>query len=188
MRLELNAPLEVKNWRPLVHGILVIPYAIVAGVIGWVGGICAFIAFFTVLFTRRIPDGLVRFMAMSMRVQWRSISYAMFLREPYPPFEFTGSAADPGDDPATLAVDEPGELNRWLPLVKGFLAIPHFFCLFFLAIAAWFVLVIGFFAVLFTGRWPEGMRNFVVGVFRWGNRVTGYTYFLTDEYPPFSLD
>jgi len=79
-------------------------------------------------------------------------------------------------------------LNRWLPLVKWFLAIPHYFLLCFLVIAAVFAVIFAWFAILFTGTYPRGLFDFVVGVMRWGNRVTGYALTLvTDEYPPFSL-
>jgi hypothetical protein len=84
--------------------------------------------------------------------------------------------------------DVPRELNRWLPLVKWLLAIPHYVVLFFLDIAAFVVIIITWFAILFTGRYPEGMFNFVVGVMRWSLRVTAYAFLLvTDRYPPFSL-
>jgi hypothetical protein len=79
-------------------------------------------------------------------------------------------------------------LNRWLPLVKWFLAIPHYIVLFFLGIAAFVCVVIAWFAILFTGRYPRGLFDFVVGVIRWGNRVAGYAFVLvTDQYPPFRL-
>jgi len=80
------------------------------------------------------------------------------------------------------------DLNRWLPLVKWFLAIPHFIALFFLYIASVVVVVIAWFAILFTGRYPRGMFDFVEGVTRWGVRVVAYAFTLvTDRYPPFSL-
>ncbi len=80
------------------------------------------------------------------------------------------------------------DLSRGLPLVKWFLAIPHIFILFFLGIAAYVVVAIAWFAILFTGRYPRGMFEFVEGVFRWANRVVGYAGTLvTDEYPPFTL-
>ena len=80
------------------------------------------------------------------------------------------------------------ELHRWLPLVKWFLAIPHYIVLVFLGIAAFFVVVWVWFAILFTGHYPRGAFEFVEGVLRWGNRVTGYAFTLvTDSYPPFSL-
>jgi hypothetical protein len=79
-------------------------------------------------------------------------------------------------------------LNRWLPLVKWFLAIPHFIVLVFLTLAAFVCVVIAWFAILFTGRYPRGLFDFVEGVLRWWNRVIGYALVLvTDEYPPFSL-
>ncbi len=80
------------------------------------------------------------------------------------------------------------ELNRWLPLVKWFLAIPHYFVLFFLWIALFFVGIYVWFAILFTGRYPRGAFDFVEGVLRWGNRVAGYAFaMVTDTYPPFRL-
>jgi asparagine N-glycosylation enzyme membrane subunit Stt3 len=80
------------------------------------------------------------------------------------------------------------QMNRWLPLVKWLLAIPHYVVLFFLAIAAVIAIVLAWFVILFTGRYPRRLFNFVVGVLRWSNRVTGYAFALvTDQYPPFRL-
>ncbi|MBS1845269.1 MAG: DUF4389 domain-containing protein [Actinobacteria bacterium] len=79
-------------------------------------------------------------------------------------------------------------LNRWLPLVKWFLAIPHYVVLFFLWIGAVFAVIGAWFAILFTGRYPRGIFDYVEGVVRWHNRVIGYTFILvTDQYPPFRL-
>src|SRR6266516_2174112 len=79
-------------------------------------------------------------------------------------------------------------LNRWLPIVKWLLAIPHYIVLVFLSVAALVAVVIAWFAILFTGRYPRGLFDFVLGVMRWGNRVTGYAFVLvTDQYPPFRL-
>jgi hypothetical protein len=79
-------------------------------------------------------------------------------------------------------------LNRWLPLVKWLLAIPHYIVLFFLWIALLIVVIIAWFAILFTGRYPRGMFDFVQGVVRWGARVVAYAFVLvTDRYPPFAL-
>ena len=84
--------------------------------------------------------------------------------------------------------DAARELNRWLPLVKWFLAIPHYIVLAFLWIAAIVVVILAWFAILFTGRYPKGMFDFVEGVIRWHNRVVGYAFVLvTDRYPPFRL-
>ena len=84
--------------------------------------------------------------------------------------------------------DVPRELNRWLPLVKWLLAIPHYVALFFLSIAAVLCVIVAWFAVLFTGRYPRSIFTFVEGVLRWGQRVTAYAFLLvTDTYPPFRL-
>jgi hypothetical protein len=80
------------------------------------------------------------------------------------------------------------DLNRWLPLVKWFLAIPHFLVLAVLSVAAVVTVVVAWFAILFTGRYPRGIFDYVQGVLRWQNRVIGYAITLvTDRYPPFSL-
>jgi Domain of unknown function (DUF4389) len=84
--------------------------------------------------------------------------------------------------------DASRDLNRWLPLVKWLLAIPHFIVLVFLWIAAIVVSIVAWFAILFTGRYPSGMFDFVEGVLRWGQRVVAYALVLvTDRYPPFRL-
>jgi uncharacterized protein DUF4389 len=84
--------------------------------------------------------------------------------------------------------DASRELNRWLPLVKWLLAIPHYIVLFFLWIGAVVAVIIAWFAILFTGRYPRGMFDFVEGVIRWGARVVAYAFVLvTDRYPPFTL-
>ena len=84
--------------------------------------------------------------------------------------------------------DAKSDLGRGMPLVKWFLAIPHYIVLFFLSIGAFFAVVIAWFAILFTGRYPRGLFDYVEGVLRWHNRVVGYAFALvTDRYPPFRL-
>jgi len=97
------------------------------------------------------------------------------------------------DESQSLLLDIPypdarTELNRWLPLVKWLLAIPHYIVLLFLGVAALVCVVIAWFAIVFTGRYPRGLFDFVVGVGRWSVRVSAYAFLLaTDRYPPFSL-
>jgi hypothetical protein len=97
------------------------------------------------------------------------------------------------DEQQAVALDMPypdtsRDVNRWLPLVKWFLAIPHYVVLFFLYIGALVVIVIAWFAILFTGRFPRGLFDYLVGVGRWYNRVVAYAFVLvTDDYPPFRL-
>jgi hypothetical protein len=94
---------------------------------------------------------------------------------PSPPYE------------ARLEIAYPQELNRWLPLVKWLLVIPHWFALFFVGIGAFCVLIYAFFAVLFTGRFPRGAFDYLVGTYRWAYRVVVYAYLMVDPYPPFTL-
>ena len=97
------------------------------------------------------------------------------------------------DDPQWVRLEFPypdakRELNRWLPLVKWFLAIPHYIVLFFLYLGAIIAVIVAWFAILFSGRYPRGIFDYVEGVIRWHNRVVGYAFILiTDRYPPFSL-
>ena len=124
-------------------------------------------------------DFNVQLVRLTMRIE----SYVFLLRDEYPSV----------DDEQAVHVDivypdARNDLNRWLPLVKWFLAIPHYIVLIFLDIAAFVVAVIAWFSIVFTGRYPRGMFDFVVGVFRWNLRVTAYAFLLvTDRYPPFSL-
>jgi hypothetical protein len=110
-------------------------------------------------------------------------AYLVLLRDEYPSTD--------EDQAVHIEIPYPdaaNDLNRWLPLVKWFLAIPHYIILFFLSIAAMFVVITTWFAILFTGRYPKGLFAFVVGVMRWALRVMAYTALLTtDEYPPFTL-
>jgi small-conductance mechanosensitive channel len=188
LQLELDAPLVVARWRPLVHWLLIIPQAIVVYALAIVQNIIWILSFFAILFTGRMPESFFGFMAMTHRYQWRVGSYYLFMREAYPPFEFQTVGQDPGDDPARLNIQAAPKLSRGLIFVKWLLAIPHFIVLFFLGIAVYVVAIIAFFAVLITGQWPESLRAFVIGVMRWSYRVSIYVYLMTDQYPPFSLD
>ena len=179
---------RIARWRPLVHWLLAIPHVIVLYALALVQRVVYVIAWFAILFTGSMPEGLFGFNVMVIRYQWRVTTYLLFMREAYPPFEFPTMGTDPGDDPAHLSIQPAAKLSRGLIFVKWLLAIPHFFVLIFLGIGAYVVIIIAFFAVLITGAWPEGMRNYVIGVMRWSNRVSAYILLLTDVYPPFSLD
>ncbi|HEX2293894.1 MAG TPA: DUF4389 domain-containing protein [Actinomycetota bacterium] len=187
VKVELEAPNEIARWRPIAHFFMAIPHFIVSQALQALLGAVTLIAFFAILFTKKYPEGLFRVAVMAERYNWRTTSFALYLREAYPPFDFQMELEDPRLDPARFSVEYPAELNRWLPLVKWFLAIPHFFVLLGLFVGGAAVVVLSFFAVLFTGKYPEGMRNYMVGTTRWYMRVTSYVCLLTDRYPPFSL-
>jgi hypothetical protein len=177
----------VARWRPLVNWLLAIPQFFIVYLLGLAERALTFLSFFLVLFTKRIPDSIFDFRVMIYRYQWRVVTFGFFMRDEYPPFTFDLGPNDPRTDAALVGIERPGEMNRWLPLVKWLLAIPHYIVLVFLWIAVVFVWLITFFAVIFTGRYPRGMRDFVVGVARWSTRVNAYVALMTDAYPPFSL-
>ena len=187
VRLGFERGLEVDRWRPIVNWLLAIPQIIIAYVLWIIEGVIAFLCFFLVLFTREIPEPIFTFRVMVYRYVWRVLSYANFMRNEYPPFSFVTVVPDDGIDPATFTVDPPGEMNRWAPLYKWILAIPHYFVLWLLEIGVLIAWVIAFFAVIFTAEYPQALRDYVVGVTRWYFRVNAYVLFMTDEYPPFSL-
>ena len=96
--------------------------------------------------------------------------------------------AGPSVSPVRLEGELDEKLSRWLWLVKWILAIPHFIIVAVLSFVSFFTVIIAGFAVLFTGKYPEGLYKFIVGMQRWSQRATLYALFMTDEYPPFSLD
>jgi hypothetical protein len=136
------------------------------------------------LFRKRYPKWWFDFNLALTRFTARVGVYILLLTDRYPSTE----------DDQNLHLDVPypdakNDLNRGLPLVKWFLAIPHYFILFFLFIAVFFVTFIGWFAIIFVGRYPRGLFDFVVGVLRWTWRVQAYAILLaTDKYPPFRLN
>src|SRR5579859_1065817 len=187
-QLDFRADRHITRWRPLVQWLFAIPQLMVARALSSLRSVLTLISLFTVLFTEQIPRPLFDVIAMTYRYEWRAMSYALFLHEDYPPFDFQPAAADDGVEPHTaLSIAYPEHLDRWKPLYKWFLAIPHYFVLAGLAVAAVFALIGGFFAVVFSGEYPQGARDFLVGVYRYGLRVQAYVGLLTDQYPPFSL-
>jgi hypothetical protein len=188
VQLGFEGGLQIARWRPLVQWLLAIPQLLIAAALGQVRNILTLISFFTVLFTKHIPRSLFDMIAMTYRYEWRTTSYAFFLREDYPPFDFQPAASDDGVDPHTMVtLTYPETLNRWAPLYKWFLAIPHFVVLVGLIVAAVFVVLAGFFAVVFSGKYPAELRNFLVGVARYNLRLQAYVGLLNDQYPPFAL-
>jgi hypothetical protein len=150
------------------------------------GGISAGLFLATLLmivFRRRYPRWWFDFARELTRFGARVGAYVALLTDRYP------STVD--EQSVHLDIDYPNverDLNRWLPLVKWLLAIPHYLILVVLSVGAVFAVVIAWFAILFTGRYPRALFDFVVGVGRWWLRVQAYAFLLvTDRYPPFSL-
>ncbi len=187
---EVERAERIANWRPIVQWLLAIPHFLILYGLQLVARAVAVISWFAILFTGKLPEGLANLLCLYIRYNNRAGAYAGFLREEYPPFVFDTVAPDPGNYPPVRTGFAP-ELENRNRVTVGFrliLAIPQLIVVVVLGVAAVVVWLIGFFAVLFTGRWPEGLRTFVVGYMRWFTRVEAYVGLLTDEYPPFSLE
>ena len=179
--------------------ILVIPIAIVVGLLtnsfvgDWQSDETDWPAFFAaislfgptllmILFRQKYPRWWFDWNVELTRFSTRVGAYLSLMRDEYPSTD--------EQQAVHLELDYPDarELNRWLPLVKWILAIPHYIVLAVLGVAAFICVVIAWFAIIFTGRYPRGLFDFVLGVNRWLLRVGAYMWLLiTDKYPPFSL-
>jgi hypothetical protein len=174
----------------------VIPIAIVLGLVSGSGnsqgkaeftlaggGLVVVATALMLLFRQKYPRWWFDWNAALTAFSYRVSVYLALLRDEYPSTD--------EEQAVHLRIPYPDartDLNRWLPLVKWFLAIPHYVVLFFLGIGAFVCVVIAWFAILFTGRYPRSLFDFVVGVQRWGLRVLSYAFLLvTDRYPPFRL-
>jgi hypothetical protein len=203
-RLEVDYTVEHRRLTTFFRLVLAIPIAVVYGALTagattsihyegsgqtvsrTSGGIVAglFVAtLLMILFRQRYPRWWFDFARELNRFAARIGAYVALLSDEYP------STVE--EQKVHLDLDYPDaerDLNRWLPLVKWFLAIPHYIVLFFLSVGAFVAIVVAWFAILFTGHYPRGLFDFVVGVARWGLRVNAYAFLLvTDRYPPFSL-
>jgi uncharacterized protein DUF4389 len=183
--LAVGSPATVERWRPLVNWVLVIPHEVWAFVLLLGAEILAFLGWFSILFTGRLPDSWSDYTVGVLRYQWRIASYLYAWTLEYPTFSPVPGHIDPGDNPATLWCARAIERNRLTTFFRGLLVIPHLIVLSLFGIVASLALIAAWFAVLFTGRWPDGLKQFVLGFFRWQFRVTAYYLLLTDVYPPF---
>ena len=136
-----------------------------------------------ILFREKYPRWWFDWNLNFQRLSNRICVYLLLMDDRYP-----STDAEQGVHLGYSYPDVKSDLGRGMPLVKWFLAIPHYILLFFLSIGAFFAVVFAWFAILFTGRYPRGLFDYVEGVLRWHNRVVGYAFALvTDRYPPFRL-
>ncbi len=182
LRFDVQYPGRLSRWLIFVKWLLAIPHFIVLWALGTLQGVVTFIAFFSILFTKRYPQGLFDLYVNSARWAANVGVYVGLLRDEYPPFTW-----EAGKYPITYDVDYPQGLSRWMILIKWLLVLPHAIVLGVLSIAVFVVMVVAWFAILFTAQYPRGMFDFVVGYTRWTYRVGAYTALLRDEYPPFTL-
>jgi hypothetical protein len=150
---------------------------------GAAGGLLFFAPLLLILFRQKYPRWWFDWNLNLLRFQTRVFAYLALMDDRYPSTDEEQAVHIDIDYP-----DAQRDLNRWLPLVKWLLAIPHFIVLVLLSVVAFLAVIFAWFAVLFTGSYPRGLFDFVEGVFRWGTRVEGYALLMvTDRYPPFTL-
>jgi hypothetical protein len=179
-RLDIDYPDRLNRLTTFFRPILMIPIAVIVSLLStglW------FATLLMIVFRVKYPRWWFDFARELARLNTRVGAYAALLTDSYP--------STTKDQAVHLDIDYPDaekDLSRWLPLVKWLLAIPHYVILLVLWIFAFFAIVIAWFAILITGRYPKGLFNYVVGVFRWTLRVSAYMYLLvTDQYPPFGV-
>ena len=201
-RLNVDYPEELNRLTTLFRIIWIIPIAIILAIITMAGetvivneageviektgGLAGGLALATALmivFRQHYPRWWFDFARELVRFEGRVFAYLTLLTDRYP------STVD--EQAVHIEVDYPDverDLNRWLPLVKWLLALPHYIVLAFLGLLAVLAVVAAWFSILLTGRYPRALFDFVVGVWRWTLRVGAYAFLLvTDRYPPFSL-
>jgi hypothetical protein len=185
VRFDVEYPERLSRLKTLVRLILAIPHLLIIYVLGVLVGIITLVAWFAILFTRRYPKGLFNIVVGFNRWSANVYAYIALLRDEYPPF-----STDPGRYAVLYEVDYPEKLSRWLIFFKFFplpvLLILHQFVLGFVFLVALLFDFIAWFAILFTGRFPRGLFNFVTGSMRWWYRVGAYGALLRDEFPPYS--
>ena len=180
-RLEVDYPEELDRFTTFFRLFWVVPIGIVLALLS-IDGLW-FATALMIVFRVKYPRWWFDFVRELARFGARVGAYVALATDKYP------STTD--EQMVHVEIDYPDveqDLNRWLPLVKWFLAIPHYIVISFLAVAAVFVWIYAWFAILFTGRYPRGAFDFMVGLARWVLRVEAYAFLMvTDEYPPFSL-
>lgn len=165
---------------------IMIPHGFLLGIMGFVGALLRFVAWWIVLFTAKYPKSFFDFQLGLLKWSTRVSARILNLADGYPAFGTSGT-----DDKTNVYIVYPETLSRGTLLLRAFLGvfyvyIPHGICLFFRGIGTYFVVLIAWWVVLITGKYPKGMHDFVVGTLRWATRLNIYMSFMTDKYPPFS--
>jgi len=180
---------KIARWRPFVQMFMAFPALFVGAIMNYASQICSVIAWFAILITGKMPAGLANFIIMVQRFNARAGGFAFGLTEEYPPFDFTTTPGDPANYAIRLDVNPALEnRNRLTVFFRIFMMIPVMIFWYVISIGGAIVGMVAWFAVIATGSYPVGMRNFVIKAQRYSQKFLGYGSLLTDEYPGFSLD
>lgn len=187
-RLELEPADEIGRWRPLFQWVLAIPHFVVMYGLGIVAEVVGIVSWFAILFTGKMPSGLADVQCMVQRYNTRVGAYAAGLHDEYPPFGFASTPTDPGDHRTRVSFTPELEgRNRLTVALRLIWMIPAAIVTFVICVIGVFSWLIGAFAVLFTGRWPVGLRTWVEKSLGASLRLSTYQYLLTDRYPPMRI-
>lgn len=181
VRVEIERSERLSRLLPFVKWLLAVPHYLALYLLGIVSYVALVFAFFAVLFTGRYPRSVFDFLVSFERWRLRVGAYLLLQTDRYPPF----SLSDVPDYPVHLEVDYPEQIARWRPLLNWLLVIPALFGAMVVALIAMVAVFVAFFAILFTGSFPEGLFNTVVVAERWSARVLLYAFWMTSAYPPF---
>ena len=185
--IDAATPATIERWRPLLNWLLVIPVTLWATVLTAGSGFVALFSWFAIVSTGRLPNRWSDYQVGVLRYHWRVTAYLYAWTTTYPGFAVPAGHIDPSDQPAILYCARPEFRDRLTVFIRILLVIPHVIALLFVGIAASLVLLVAWFAVLVLGRWPEGLRRFGLGYYRWTMRLQAYYWLVTDEYPPFGF-
>ncbi|MBI4935380.1 MAG: DUF4389 domain-containing protein [Actinobacteria bacterium] len=186
--LVVESPYELPRWRPLVNWVLYIPHAVILYGLQILANVVFFVYWLMLIFTGTLHPGMFSVMAMYERYNTRATGFLLGYSETYPPFDFTTTTADNGAyPPVRLTLPAVPESVPRSAALNVFKAIPHYFVLMFFFIGAAAVAIAAWFAVLFTGAWPAGMRAFLVRVANYYYRVWTYVTMVDNTYPKFGL-
>lgn len=184
----VESPYELARWRPLVQWLLFIPHAIILYGLRALAAVVALVYWLVLLFTGKLNRDLYAMLVLYERYDSRATGFLVGFSERFPPFNFqTGGADNDAYPPVTLNLPEPPETGSRKLALNFLLAIPHYIVLIVFAIGAFLVAVAAWFAVLFTGRWPQGMRRFLVRYNNYYYRVWLYATMVETDYPEFGL-
>lgn len=186
--LIIDSPYEIRGWRAPFQWVLYIPHGIVVAALGNLSIVAAVLHWLVVLFTGRPNRDLYNINAMILRYETRTSLFLIGFSEQFPPFAFSSGGPDDGAySPVRLELAIPPESLSRKALFNGVLAIPHYILIGIYGIAAFFVLWIARLAVIFTGKWPAGMRYFITRFGAYYARVWTYAMMADNKYPSFSL-
>ena len=177
VNVEFSYPESLSRLTTFFRFLLAVPIMVILYLLG---NMIIVATWLMLVFRKKYPSWWFAFQREYTAFTLRVEAYLLMMTDRYPSVDEAQGVE--------LQMEPPGELSRWLPFVKWLLLLPHYVVLAFVAIGAMFAVVIAWFAILFTGRYPRSLFDFVAGTLRWGTRVNAYGFLLvTDRYPPFRL-